>query len=174
MNRLLASFVVIFSLISSTCFSSENMLSTAYKHKTLFRGGYHDSSIGSNTFQVTFEGNSFTSKETAIKYALVRAAEVTKNNDDNYFIILDKVDDGSSSKNWIYQPIPFLFFPYKNSSVDRLVEYLAMSSFYSVSKATPSFTLTIKTFKDKPASESYLIADDIVTSCSDIIKQRNK
>ena len=174
MNRLLVSFVIVFSLISSTCFSSENMLSTAYKHRTLFRGGYHDSSIGANTFQVTFEGNSFTSKETAIKYALVRAAEVTKNNDDNYFLILDKVDDGSSSKSWIYHPMPFFFFSYGTNSVDRLVEYLAMSSLYSISTKTPSFTLTIKTFKDKPSSESYLVADDLLTSCSDIIKQRNK
>lgn len=172
MNKSLIVAFVSFSLISSTCFSSDNILGTAYKHRTLFRDGYHDKSIGAEMFQVTFKGNSFTSKETAIRYALVRAAEVTKNNGGNYFVIVDKIDSSASSQSRIYSPLIFPFF--KTNSIDNWVEYLSLHFMTSSSLESASFTLTIKTFKEKPSSDSYLNADEIIMANTDILKQRNK
>ncbi len=155
---------------SSLCFASEgNILSTAYKHRTLLRNGYHDSKLSSDTFQISFKGNEFTSKQLAIKYALIRAAEVTKNNEALYFVILDKFDDASHhSINY-----PFFLF-YSTSCFDRWVEYLTLVAADSLTTKEPSFTLTIKIFKEKPNTDSYLTASEILEANKDVLNQRKK
>lgn len=63
--------------------------STTYK-STGLTGGYSDTRLSSDIFQVSFRGNGFTSREKASDFSLLRAAELTIQNGFNYFIILNK------------------------------------------------------------------------------------
>src|SRR5882757_3581221 len=57
------------------------------------RDGYSDRQIEANRFMVTFSGNSYTSRDTVEKYLLYRAAELTLQHGDDYFILSDRQTD---------------------------------------------------------------------------------
>ena len=61
---------------------------TIYQPKNLF-GGYSASQINENTWKVTFEGNSYTSKARAENFAMRRAAEITLREGYTHFLITD-------------------------------------------------------------------------------------
>jgi hypothetical protein len=72
---------------------------TAYRPATgtgFARVGYSDHQIEPNRFEVTFSGNSYTSRETVEKYLLYRAAELTVQQGGDYFIMVDRNTDHSS------------------------------------------------------------------------------
>jgi hypothetical protein len=56
-------------------------------------GGYSDRQIEANRFQITFSGNTVTSRDTVEKYLLYRAAELTVQHGDDYFILADRNTD---------------------------------------------------------------------------------
>lgn len=60
------------------------------------RSGYSDRQIEENRFQVSFSGNSFTSRDTVEKYLLFRAAELTVQRGGDYFIFTDRDVDRRS------------------------------------------------------------------------------
>jgi hypothetical protein len=60
------------------------------------RVGYSDHQVEANRFQVTFSGNSYTSRDTVEKYLLYRAAELTVQQGGDYFIMADRNTDHSS------------------------------------------------------------------------------
>jgi len=64
-------------------------------HRAGFTGGYKDSKITSDTFQVSFQGNAWISAQKARNYLLYRCAEVTLENGFDYFRILDDKDVSS-------------------------------------------------------------------------------
>ena len=65
------------------------MASCATKyHVKSFTGGYSELQLEQNIFQVSFKGNSKTSMERAVDFALLRSAELTLGNGYNYFVIL--------------------------------------------------------------------------------------
>ncbi len=53
-------------------------------------GGYSEVRIESNRFRVNFAGNSLTSRETVEGYLLFRSAELTLQNGDDWFSIVDR------------------------------------------------------------------------------------
>jgi hypothetical protein len=57
------------------------------------REGFSDQQIEANRFRVTFAGNSYTSRETVEKYLLFRAAELTLQTGNDYFILADRDTD---------------------------------------------------------------------------------
>jgi len=61
---------------------------TAYQ-KTGFSGGFSETQLGENIFQVSFKGNAFTSRERASDFNLLRSAEVALEKGFNYFIIVN-------------------------------------------------------------------------------------
>ena len=61
---------------------------TIYQPKNLL-GGYSASQINENTWKVTFEGNSYTSKARAENFAMRRAAEITLREGYTHFLITD-------------------------------------------------------------------------------------
>jgi hypothetical protein len=72
---------------------------TAYRPATgtgFARVGYSDHQIEPNRFEVTFSGNSYTSRDTVEKYLLYRAAELTVQQGGDYFIMVDRNTDHSS------------------------------------------------------------------------------
>ncbi len=60
------------------------------------RDGYSDTKIEANRFRVTFEGNSSTPRDTVENYLLYRAAELTLQNGDDYFILSTRDTESQS------------------------------------------------------------------------------
>jgi hypothetical protein len=56
-------------------------------------GGYSETRIEPNRWRVNFSGNSMTSRETVEGYLLFRAAELTLQNGDDWFAIVDRETD---------------------------------------------------------------------------------
>jgi len=54
-----------------------------------FRGGYSETILAENVFQVRFKGNGYTSGERASDYALLRAAEVALGHGYRYFALAE-------------------------------------------------------------------------------------
>jgi len=61
---------------------------TTYQPQS-FSGGYSETQIGENIFQVSFRGNGYTSRERASDFSLVRSAEVVLENGFRYFVIVE-------------------------------------------------------------------------------------
>lgn len=57
------------------------------------RTGFSDQQIESDRFRVSFAGNSYTSRETVERYLLFRAAEITLQSGNDYFIMADRDTD---------------------------------------------------------------------------------
>lgn len=72
------------------------MTETTYRPATgsgFAREGYSDRQIETDRWQVTFAGNSMTSRDTVEKYLLFRAAELTVQQGDDYFVMADRDTD---------------------------------------------------------------------------------
>jgi hypothetical protein len=75
------------------------MTETAYQPATgkgFSREGYSERQIEANRFAVTFSGNTMTSRDTVEKYLLFRAAELTVQQGDDYFVMADRDTDKKS------------------------------------------------------------------------------
>lgn len=66
--------------------------------------GFFDRQIESNRFQVTFAGNSLTSRERVERYLLFRAAELTVQNGFDYFSVVDR-DTERRTETYVDRPI---------------------------------------------------------------------
>lgn len=101
-----------------------------------FSGGYKDFQLSSDIFVIDFFGNAYSNMHTIQQYSLIRAAEVTKEKGFNYFIIL--TNQGINS-----------------------VSARSFENEVSLSQK-PSVNMTIKAFKEKPSTDSFFCADDII------------
>jgi hypothetical protein len=61
---------------------------TAYEKKTT-AGGYSETQLGENIFQVLFVGNSYDSHERVSDFSLLRSAEITVEKGYRYFVIVE-------------------------------------------------------------------------------------
>ena len=60
----------------------------ATKYQTVgFTGGYSETRLGNNIFNVSFKGNGYTSREKTADFTLLRSAELCLKNGFKYFII---------------------------------------------------------------------------------------
>lgn len=57
--------------------------------KQSFTGGFSETQLAENAFQVTFKGNGYTSQERAADFTLLRSADLAIENGFQYFIIVD-------------------------------------------------------------------------------------
>lgn len=85
-------FVAIATLLASSVALSSCMTATPYQPATASssRTGYSDQQIESNRFQVSFAGNSLTTRETVERYLLFRAAELTLQRGFDHFILIER------------------------------------------------------------------------------------
>lgn len=67
---------------------------TLYQKEGFLSNGYSDLRSGQDIFVVTFRANEHTPADKVKKYALRRAAEVTKKHGYRYFAILDEIGEG--------------------------------------------------------------------------------
>lgn len=54
-----------------------------------YTGGYSETRLSENVFNVTFEGNAYTNREKSTDFTLLRSAELTLQNGYKYFTIIN-------------------------------------------------------------------------------------
>lgn len=69
---------------------------TAYQSQG-FTGGFSETQLGENIFQVSFRGNGYTRSERASDFSLLRSAEVAIENGFKYFVIVESGKDSTIS-----------------------------------------------------------------------------
>jgi hypothetical protein len=77
--------IVLTALVLTGC-------ATAYQRQG-FTGGYSETQLGENIFQVSFRGNGYTSRERASDFSLLRSAELTLERGFRYFVIVESEKD---------------------------------------------------------------------------------
>jgi hypothetical protein len=61
-------------------------------HAKGFTGGFTETQLDENVFQVSFRGNGYTSRERAADFTLLRSAEIARGHGYGFFIIVEKAD----------------------------------------------------------------------------------
>lgn len=120
MNRLKAVAVVLAAVTVTGC-------ATSYQPRGL-SGGFSETQLAENVFEVRFSGNGYTSSERASDFALLRSAELTLERGFKYFV----VDDNENARR---------------ISIDTVTTSYRTHT-YSTSK--PGARKVIVCFKEKP------------------------
>ncbi len=81
--------IVLTALVLTGC-------ATTYQRQGL-TGGYSETQLGENIFQVSFRGNGYTSRERASDFSLLRSAEVALERGFRYFVIVESEKDTKTS-----------------------------------------------------------------------------
>ena len=66
-------------------------------HRVGLTGGYSQTQLGENIFQVSFRGNAYTGRERASDFSLLRSAELALKHGFTHFIIIDSVQHTKQS-----------------------------------------------------------------------------
>jgi hypothetical protein len=114
-------------------------------------GGYSETQLGENIFQVSFRGNGYTSRERASDFCLLRAAELTLEKGFRYFII---VESEKNTKIGTYTTPTQSYttgsaYGYGNYAYGSATTTTYGGQTYIITK--PRATNTILCFKDKPS-----------------------
>lgn len=83
---------------------------TPYQPMAAGQGGYRTQQVGPDHFLITFSGNEVTPRETVETYLLYRAAQVTLQSGNDYFVLVNK-DTQRAADYWV-SPDPFWGGPY--------------------------------------------------------------
>lgn len=124
-------------------------------------GGYKDVQLSENSFKITVEANGYTSKTQASDLALLRAADLTLENDFKYFVIIGSADEGGGVVYAAPATTSVNIYANKYGATGTAQTY-GGQTFYV---AFPAPVLTILAFKDKPAI-SGMVYDAQITSRS--------
>lgn len=82
--------IFIFALIvASAC-------ATSY-HSSGFTGGYNETQLGDDTFQIFFAGNGYTSVERATDFAMLRSSEVARDHGFSFFVVHEREQSSTVS-----------------------------------------------------------------------------
>ncbi len=108
MNLIKCLFFFGIILIISSCALSK---STSYQSRAL-TGGYTETRLGEDMFDVRFAGNGWTAAEKTTDFCLLRCAELAEENSYPYFVIIQNKEgaagqtDGSTYNKYIqtYKP----------------------------------------------------------------------
>lgn len=83
MKRVAVISILVAALAAAGC--------TSYQSKG-FTGGFTDTQLDTNVWQVAFKGNGITSRERVRDFGLLRAAELTLQNKYSYFLVMNEND----------------------------------------------------------------------------------
>ncbi|HZF20493.1 MAG TPA: hypothetical protein VE008_12405 [Burkholderiales bacterium] len=134
---------------------------TSYQHSG-FGGGYSETQLGENIFQVSFRGNGYTQGERASDFALLRSAEVTTQNGFRYFTVVESAKDSSLStyttptQSYTTGSV----YGYGNTAYGSATTTTYGGQTYIIRK--PSTTNTIVCFKDKPETAGLVFDAEFV------------
>jgi hypothetical protein len=136
-------FAILFVIIQLGCAPM-----TGY-HPFSSKGGYSDSRITEDKFNVSFAGNAFIKPEKAKAYLLYRCAELAKENKFDYFIILNNKDNTTSYSVGGYSGL------YGGGTMGGVVS--------SSEGQKPAFTVSIKCGKgEKPKDDNAYSVEEII------------
>lgn len=99
MRSILSPRRALFAALAATTLLSACATESTYRPamgRGFERSGYSDRQIEENRYQISFSGNSYTSRDTVEKYLLFRAAELTVQRGGDYFIFADRDVDRRS------------------------------------------------------------------------------
>ena len=82
--------LALFALAAAALTLTACATATPYQAAVDSSRGYSEQRLESNRFRVSFSGNSLTRLETVENYLLYRAAELTKENGYDYFVVADR------------------------------------------------------------------------------------
>lgn len=113
-------------------------------------GGYSETKLGENIFLVSFRGNGYTSRDRAIDFSLLRAAELTLENGFRYFVVIEsekhtEIDTYTTPSQSYTTGSAYSYGNYTSGSATTTT-YGGQT--YIISK--PRATNMIICFKDKP------------------------
>lgn len=106
-------------------------------HSRGFSGGFEETQLDDNVFKVSFKGNSYTSKEKANDYCLLRCSEITIEHDYKYFVVKGD-NDFSKSETRYY----------------KVKDYNGNVNYRSNDETRPGIELTIECYDEKPEADS--------------------
>ena len=119
-------------------------------------GGYTETQLGENVWQVTFESNGYTTQATTVRYAMLRCAELTLEQGYRYFAIINK--DAYSQAAGVMSSGSF------NATSNRMGNTMYTNGSMSGLSAMisyPTADQTIMMFHEKP--EGVLSYDALIT-----------
>jgi hypothetical protein len=136
------SSIVFLSALLSGC-------ATAYQQQS-FSGGYSETQLGENIFQVSFRGNGYTRRERASDFSLLRSAAVALEHGFRYFVIVES-EKGSKLGTYTTPTTSYTTgsaYASGNYAYGNATTTTYGGQTYLISK--PRATNTILCFKDKP------------------------
>jgi len=135
---------------------------TAYQREG-FSGGYTETQLGENIFQVSFRGNGYTRGERATNFALLRSAEVATANGFRYFIVAESGKDSllSAYTTPTQSYTTGITHSYGNSTYGSATTNTYGGRTFIIRK--PSATNTIICFKEKPEIAGLVFDAEFVT-----------
>lgn len=119
-----------------------------------FSGGYTETQLNKDLFEVSFSGNGFTSYSTVSDMFLRRCAEITKENGYSHFVLVNQ-DSGSTTQTVSSQQSGTISPNYYGG-----YNYTANTSNFNVTKSYRDGT--IKLFKEENKPETAISADIIL------------
>lgn len=119
-----------------------------------FSGGYSETQLGEDIFQVTFKGNGYTSRDRAADLSFLRAAELTLEHGFRYFVIVDA--DKSSTFSTYTSPST----SYTTGTRHSATTTTQGGQMIFISK--PASMNTIRCFKEKPAIDGVVFDAEFV------------
>lgn len=128
------------TLIYIACIALLGACSTQYKPEGMMQTGYTEFRTANNKFVVSFRGNSLTSSDRVMKYALLRASEVTLANDFLYFKVEEKEDISKIKIIKTTEELP----------KDKSIEHEITRRSEMVEEKAPGVRLYIKCYKENP------------------------
>ena len=134
---------------------------TSYQ-PTSFSGGYSETRLAEDAFQVSFNGNGYTSKERAADFSLLRSAELTLKNGFRYFVIVSSEKDSAVSS---YTSPSTSYTTASAYGSGRHAYGNATTTTYggqTYETSKPSATNTILCFKEKPAIPALVLEAEVV------------
>ncbi len=118
---------------------------------TGFTGGFSETQLSENMFKVNFRGSGFTSRERVNDFNLLRCAELTKQNDYNYFVIIGNSEHTNVSTSTMPTYTKTKVSVYGNTGEARSTT----TGGQTITFRKPSNSNTIVCYKDKPEGISY-------------------
>ena len=124
---------------------------TSYQ-KSGFSGGYSETQLDENVFNVSFRGNGYTGRERVADFTLLRSAELMLEHGYNYFAVIDA---NSYTSNSAYTTPTSSYttgsaYGTGNYAYGSATTTTTGGQTYNISK--PSSSNTIVGFKDKPSN----------------------
>jgi hypothetical protein len=162
-------FICFFNTISLSAWEMNDWVSSSYKHKNWIRGGYSEKKLSNDMYQVLYEGNSYTSSSKAVRFAFIRASELTLKEEKKYFILIDKQENHSNGRQlsmevWNHIQNDSIFSNIVNNAIDNYI--------YVFDSDSPKYSIMIKMFDEKPHQENCLDAEAIIQENIQLLKDR--